>query len=155
MQEIANRLDDSLMLLTAGNRTAVPRQRTLRGALDWSHDLLSWPERALFRRLSAFAGGWTLKAAEAVGSGDGLEEHEVLNLLSGLVDKSLVLAVATEEGSVRYRLLKCVRQYAREKLRESSEMRPVQLRHAVWCLDLAQNAQRGLQGPEQASWIGG
>ena len=154
VREIAGRLDDSLGLLTAGNRTATPRQRTLRGALDWSHDLLSGPERVLFRRLSAFAGGWTLGAAEAVGFGDGLEEQEILDLLSGLVDKSLVLAEATEEGSVRYRLLEPVRQYAREKLRESGEMKPVQLRHAGWCLELVHNAQEGLQGSDQASWIG-
>jgi predicted ATPase/DNA-binding SARP family transcriptional activator/DNA-binding CsgD family transcriptional regulator len=154
VQEIANRLDNSLMLLTAGNRTAVPRQRTLRGALDWSHDLLSEPERVLFRRLSAFAGGWTLQAAEVVGSGAGIEEHEVLDLLSQLVDKSLVLANATEEGAVRYRLLEPVRQYAREKLQKSKESKAVQLRHACWCLELVEEAMGGLRGPEQASWVG-
>ncbi len=154
VQEIANRLDDSLMLLTTGNRTAVPRQRTLRGALDWSHDLLSEPERVLFRRLSAFAGGWTLQAAEVVGSGASIEEHEVLDLLSGLVDKSLVLANATEDGTVRYRLLEPVRQYARERLQESEESKTVQLRHACWCLALVEEARGGLQGPEQASWVG-
>jgi predicted ATPase/DNA-binding SARP family transcriptional activator/DNA-binding CsgD family transcriptional regulator len=154
VQEIANRLDDSLKLLTAGNRTAVPRQRTLRGALDWSHDLLSMPERVLFRRLAAFAGGWTLQAAEVVGSGASIEEHEVLDLLSQLVDKSLVLANAMEDGTVRYRLLEPVRQYAREKLRKSGESTTVQLRHADWCLELVEEALGGLHGPEQASWVG-
>ena len=154
VQEIANRLDDSLMLLTAGNRTAVPRQRTLRGALDWSHDLLSEPERVLFRRLSAFTGGWTLQAAEVVGSGASIEEHEVLDLLSQLVDKSLVLANAKEDGTVRYRLLEPVRQYARERLQKSEESKTVQLRHACWCLELVEEAMEGLRGPEQASWVG-
>jgi predicted ATPase/DNA-binding SARP family transcriptional activator/DNA-binding CsgD family transcriptional regulator len=154
VQEIANRLDDSLMLLTAGNRTAVPRQRTLRGALDWSHDLLSEPDRLLFRRLSVFAGGWSLEAAEVVGAGDGIEEQEVLDLLSQLVDKSLVLAVAAEDGTVRYRLLEPVRQYARERLRKSSETKAVRLRHARWCLEVVEKARGGLQGHEQASWVG-
>ena len=153
VHEIARRLDDSLKLLTSGNRTATPRQKTLRGALDWSHDLLSGPERLLFRRLSAFAGGWTLEAAEVVGSGDGIEEYEVLDLLSGLVDKSLVLANAAEDGSVRYRLLEPVRQYARERLRTSSETQKVHLTHACWCLELVEKAQGGLQGPEQLSWV--
>ncbi len=154
VKEVADRLDDSLNLLTTGNRTAVPRQRTLRGALDWSHDLLSEPERALFRRLSVFAGGWTLRAAEAVGSGDGIEEGRVLDLLSQLVDKSLVLANTTEGGAVRYRLLEPVRQYARERLQASEESKAVQLRHACWCLKLVEEALEGLRGPEQASWVG-
>ena len=154
VHEIARRLDNSLKLLTSGNRTAVPRQRTLRGALDWSHDLLSEPDRLLFRRLSAFAGGWSLEAAEVVGAGDGIEEQEVLDLLSQLVDKSLVLAVAAEDGSVRYRLLEPVRQYARERLRKSSETKAVRLRHARWCLELVEKARGGLQGHEQASWVG-
>ena len=154
VHEIAKRLDDSLKLLTTGNRTAAPRQRTLRGALDWSHDLLSEPERVLFRRLSAFAGGWTLEAAEVVGSGDGIEEYEVLDLLSQLVDKSLVLAVAAEDGNVRYRLLEPVRQYARERLQESEETGILRSRHACWCLELVEEARGGLQGPEQASWVG-
>ena len=154
VHEIAKRLDDSLKLLTTGNRTAAPRQRTLRGALDWSHDLLSEPERLLFRRLSTFAGGWTLKAAEVVGSGDGIEEYEVLDLLSGLVDKSLVLANAAEDGSVRYRLLEPVRQYARERLQESGETGIAQFRHAHWCLELVEEARGGLEGREQASWVG-
>jgi predicted ATPase/DNA-binding CsgD family transcriptional regulator len=154
VQEIAARLDDSLRLLTAGSRTATPRQRTLRGALDWSHDLLSEPERVLFRRLSAFAGGWTLQAAEIVGSGDGIEEGAVLDLLSQLVDKSLVLAEAAEDGAVRYRLLEPVRQYAREKLRESGEAEAVGRRHARWCLEFVERVRDGLEGPEQASWVG-
>ena len=127
--------------MTAGGRTAAPRQRTLRGTLDWSHDLLSEPEQRLFRRLSVFAGGWTLEAAEAVGSGDGIEEGEILDLLSGLVDKSLVVAEATEDGEVRYRMLEPVRQYALEKLEESGEAEEVRRRHAAFFLALAEEAE--------------
>ncbi len=154
VQEIAARLDDSLRLLTAGGRTVAPRQRTLRRALDWSHDLLSEPERVLFRRLSAFAGGWTLQAAEIAGSGDGIERGDVLDLLSQLVDKSLVLAEATGEGAVRYRLLEPVRQYATERLRESGEAETVRRRHARWCLEFVERVRDGLEGPEQAAWVG-
>jgi predicted ATPase len=100
VERIAERLDDSLRLLTAGGRTALPRHRTLRAALEWSHELLGEAERMLFRRLSVFAGGSTLEAAEAVGAGDGIEHHDVLDLLSRLVDKSLVVAEAS-----RYRML--------------------------------------------------
>ena len=88
--QILERLDDRFRLLR-GNRTAVPRHRTLGATIDWSHELLSEKEKILFRRLSVFAGGWTLEAAEEVCSGDGIEEDEVLELLSCLVDKSLVV----------------------------------------------------------------
>src|SRR5439155_11721724 len=89
--QIGRRLDDRLRLLTGGSRTAVPRQQTLRATIDWSHALLSTPERALLRRAAVFAGGWTLAAAEAVCVGEDVQEHEVLDLLTGLVDKSLVV----------------------------------------------------------------
>jgi predicted ATPase len=105
VEQIAERLDDSLRLLTAGARTALPRQRTLRATLEWSHELLGEPERVLFRRLSIFAGGLTLEAAEAVGSGGGIEQHDVLDLLSKLVDKSLVMSEVP-----RYRVLEPLRQ---------------------------------------------
>src|SRR5215203_1649399 len=112
IEQISERLEGSLELLTRGGRTAVPRQRTLKGTLDWSHELLSEPERVLFRRLSVFAGGWTLEASEVVASGEGVAEREVLDLLSGLVEKSLVVAKESDEGGVRYRLLEPIRQYA-------------------------------------------
>jgi hypothetical protein len=91
IEQIADRLDDPLNLLTGGSRTALPRHQTLLAAIDWSYNLLTEPERILFRRLSVFAGGWTLEAAERVCGGDGVDERSVLELLSGLVDKSLVL----------------------------------------------------------------
>ena len=89
-QQIVERLDDRFHLLTTGSRTAVPRQQTLKSLIDWSFDLLSEPERTLLRRLSVFAGGWTLGAAEAVGAGESVEAWELLDLLTALVDKSLV-----------------------------------------------------------------
>src|SRR5205823_12041285 len=105
----SERLDDMFRLLTGGSRTALPRQQTLRALIDWSYDLLAEPERALLRRLSVFAGGWTLEAAEAVCLGEGVEEWEVLDLLTSLVEKSLVL-YEEREGKGRYRLLETVRQ---------------------------------------------
>lgn len=92
---------------------ALPRQQTLRALIDWSHDLLTEQERTLLRRLSVFVGGWTLAAAESVGEGEGIEDFEVLDLLTGLADKSLVVYTETEG---RYRLLETVRQYADERL---------------------------------------
>lgn len=153
VEQVAERLDDSLGLLTTGVRTAVPRQRTLRGALDWSHDLLSGPEQALFRRLSVFAGGFTLEAAEAVGPGGGIEAGDILNLLSLLVEKSLVVAEALGEGSVRYRMLEPVRQYAGERL-VGGEREAARRRHAGWCLAFVEEAEAGLRGSEQEAWVG-
>ena len=112
--------DDRFRLLTGGDRTALPRQQTLRALIDWSYDLLAERERTLFRRLSVFAGGWTLDAAEAVGAGGDLDEADVLDLLTQLVDKSLVVADADGE---RYRLLETVRQYAHERLEDVGRRR--------------------------------
>jgi predicted ATPase len=129
VEQIAARLDDSLRLLTGGSRTASPRQRTLRGTLDWSYALLSELEGRLFFRLAVFAGGWTLEAAEAVGAGD-TEQDDVVDLLSRLVEKSLVVAEATGGGGVHYWMLEPIRKYAREKLKEEGEAEEVQRRHA-------------------------
>jgi non-specific serine/threonine protein kinase len=111
VEQISERLEDSLRLLAGRDRTAPMRQRTLRGTMDWSYGLLGETERKLFGRLSVFAGGWTLEAAEVVGAGDGIEEEDVLDLLSGLVDKSLVVAEPGGEGAPRYRMLEPIRQY--------------------------------------------
>jgi len=116
VEEISERLDDCFGLLTTGNRTALPRHRTLHATMDWSYELLSEQERILFRRLSVFSGGFTLKAAESVCAGEHLERNEVLDLLSHLVDKSLVM-VRENGGQTRYRLLETVRQYGRESRR--------------------------------------
>jgi predicted ATPase/DNA-binding SARP family transcriptional activator/DNA-binding CsgD family transcriptional regulator len=153
VEQVAQRLEASLGLLSGGSRTAEPRQRTLRATLDWSHDLLSDAERVLFRMLSVFAGGFKLQAAEAVCSGGAIEEEDVLDLLGALVDKSLVVAGAAAGGAVRYRMLEPIRQYAREKLEESGEAAEVQGRHAAFFLALAEEAEPELAGPQQSAWV--
>jgi predicted ATPase/DNA-binding CsgD family transcriptional regulator len=152
LEQILQRLTDSLGLLTRGGRTAVPRQRTLKGTLDWSYELLSEPERVLFCRLSTFAGGWTLEALEAVGSGGGIEEGAVLDLLTGLVEKSLVMVNRGDEGGVRHRLLEPVRQYALEKLEESGEVEFTKRAHAGYFLALSEEAEPELLGPRENQW---
>ena len=153
VEQISEKLENSLKLLTVGDRTAVPRQRTLRGTLDWSYDLFSEPEQKLLRRLSVFVGGWTLEAAEAVGRGNDIEQGEALDLLSGLVEKSLVVSEPTGDGGVRYRLLEPVRQYALEKLEESKNAESVRRRHAEHFLALAEEAEPELWGPEDKAWL--
>jgi predicted ATPase/DNA-binding SARP family transcriptional activator/DNA-binding CsgD family transcriptional regulator len=148
VDEISGRLEDALRLLSDGRRTAAPRQRTLRGALDWSHNLLEEEERRVLRRLSVFAGGFTVKAAEKVTSLNGIPEERVLDLLSSLVDKSLVVY-----RDDRHRLLEPVRQYAWEKLQESGEHDQVRRWHALWCLELSEEAEPELNGPNQAFWM--
>jgi predicted ATPase/DNA-binding CsgD family transcriptional regulator len=150
--QIAARLDDAFRLLAGGSRTALSRQRTLRALIDWSHDLLTEPERTLLRRLAVFAGGWTLEAAEGVCSGGGVEAPEVLDLLLALVDKSLV--VAEEHGQqMRYRLLETIRQYGAEHQRAAGEDGALRTRHLDWFLALAETAWPELTGPEQGQWL--
>ena len=120
LTEILDSLHDRFRLLTGGARTAVRRQQTLRASVDWSHALLTQPERVLFRRLAVFLGGFDLDAAQAVAGGGDVQRYQVLDQLTLLVDKSLV--VADDSGQrTRYRLLETVRQYAQEKLGESGE----------------------------------
>jgi predicted ATPase/DNA-binding CsgD family transcriptional regulator len=152
VEQIATRLDDSLGLLTAGSRTASPRQRTLRGTLDWSYALLSESERRLFCRLSVFAGGWTLEAAEEVGACD-TQQGQVFDLLSRLVDKSLVVAESTGGDGVRYRMLEPIRQYAREKLEEGGDTQEVRRQHASFFLALAEEAEPRLREPVDMEWL--
>ena len=121
VEQILGKLEDLLGLLTTGSRTAAPRHQTLRATLEWSYELLSEPEQGLFRRLSVFAGGWTLEAAETVGAEEPVEAGEVLDLLSNLVDKSLVVAAAEAKGALRYRMLEPVRQCGYEKFEKSTE----------------------------------
>jgi predicted ATPase/DNA-binding CsgD family transcriptional regulator len=155
VNQIAERLEDPLKFLTASSRTASPRHRTLRKTLEWSHDLLSGPERRMFGRLATFAGGWTLGAAEAVCSGDGIEEADVLDLLSSLVDKSLVFVSESDsESMARYGLLEPVRQYALERLEESEEEEAIRRKHAEHYLALAEEAEPRLKGARQAEWLG-
>jgi len=136
LAEILDSLHDRFRLLTGGARTAVRRQQTLRASVDWSHALLTQPEQILFRRLAAFMGGFDLDAAQAVaGSGD-VQRYQVLDQLSLLVDKSLVVT-DDSRGRTRYRLLETVRQYAQEKLGESGEADAVRTRHRDYYTALA------------------
>lgn len=120
VEQIATRLDDSCRLLTIGSRTALPRQQTLRATIDWSYGLLSEQERTLFRRLAVFAGSFTLEAAEKVCAGENIDANDILDLLSCLVDKSLVL-VEERQSEVRYRVLETLRQYGRDQLQVLQE----------------------------------
>jgi predicted ATPase/DNA-binding CsgD family transcriptional regulator len=152
VEEISTRLADSFRLLTAGSRTAAPRQRTLQATMDWSHELLGRKERAVFRRMSVFAGGFTLEAAESICAGEELQRDEVLELISRLVDQSLMVA-QERDGAARYRLLETVRQYGRERLEEADEGDRVRQRHAMYYLAVAEEAEPELKGDRQVSWL--
>jgi predicted ATPase/class 3 adenylate cyclase/DNA-binding CsgD family transcriptional regulator len=136
LAEILDSLHDRFRLLTGGARTAVRRQQTLRASVDWSHALLTEPERVLFRRLAAFLGGFGLDSAQTVAGGGGVQRYQVLDQLTLLVDKSLVVA-DDSRGRTRYRLLETVRQYALEKLGESGEADAVRSRHRDYYTALA------------------
>lgn len=151
IEQIEQRLDDRFRFLTGGSRTALPRQQTLRALVDWSYDLLGDNERALLRRLAVFAGGWSLSAAENVAADELVEEWEVLELLTSLIDKSLVFYESTD-GIARYRLLETVKYYATDKLRESNEDGAVLERHLDWCARLAAEAGSWMRGPKQEEW---
>ena len=152
VEEINRRLDHRFRLLTGGSRAALPRQQTLRSLIDWSYDLLQNSEKLLLRRLSVFAGGWTLDAADRICAGDDVEDGKVLDLLTSLIDKSLV-AVDESEAGFRYRLLETVRQYARERLVESGGTETIRAHHRDYFLALAEEADKRLLGAEQADWL--
>jgi predicted ATPase/DNA-binding winged helix-turn-helix (wHTH) protein len=153
LEEIDRRLDRSLSLLTSGSRTAVPRHRTLRALLDWSYDLLGAKEQALLQRLSCFAGGWTLEAAEHVCAGDGIEVREILDLLMSLADKSFVMADDIA-GAMRYTLLEPVRQYAGERSHEGNGLAPWRARHFDFYFDIAGRAKASEVTVDHAKWHG-
>ena len=154
VSEINARLDQRFRLLTTGNRTARPRHQTLRALIDWSYDLLSPEERSVLERLSVFAGGWTLDAAEAVACGGDVAEWQVLDLLAALVGKSLVQAEVIR-GATRYRLLDTVRQYATERLalRAAPDPRDARVAHRDHYLSLAEAAAVRLRGPDESRWL--
>lgn len=139
-EQILARLDDRFRLLTRGHRIEVARQQTLRAALDWSYRLLTDAECEVFRRLSVFAGGWTLEAAEAVVSGTGGEPDALLDLLDSLVDQSMVVSIVDKTGRVRYDMLETLRQYGRERLVENGEAEATREAHLRYFLCLAEEA---------------
>jgi predicted ATPase len=139
-QQLARRLEQRFRLLTGGSRAALPRHQTLQATLDWSYDLLSKSERRLFERLAVFAGGWTLEAAEAITVGPGVAKDDVLDVVAGLVRKSLVVAPDAADDAERYSLLETVRDYARQKLlaRGVDETTATRQRHALYYSELAE-----------------
>jgi predicted ATPase/DNA-binding CsgD family transcriptional regulator len=152
VEQILARLDDRFRLLADASRRVPARHRTLAATVEWSHDLLTDDEKLLFRRLAVFAGGWTLEAAEAVCSGDGLQAEEVFDRLSRLADRSLVV-VEGQETVARYGLLETLRQYGWQRLEASGEAAILRDRHLNWYLALAQRADAAFNGPAQAMWL--
>ena len=152
LEDVNRRLDHRLGLLTGGARTLPHRQQTLRAAIDWSYDLLSDAEKALFRATSVFAGGWTLDAAEQVCAGDGVDAEDVLDLLASLVDKSLVVAEERDAGT-RYRLLETVHQYAASRRDELGGDASGPRRHLAYFVALAEAAEPQLTGKDQQAWL--
>lgn len=151
IEQINARLGDRFRLLTTGSRTALPRHQTLRAALDWSFHLLAASDRAVLRRLAPFAGSFTLEAAASVVSDEGIDQYAVLDLLSQLVDRSLVVA-DTIDGGGRYRLLETTRAYALEKLTEADEVDTIKRRHAQYFRNLFENAPDDWLRIPDADW---
>ncbi|RKT57696.1 BTAD domain-containing putative transcriptional regulator [Saccharothrix australiensis] len=152
VEALLDRLADRFRLLATGHRDAPPRQRTLRALIDWSWDLLTEPERTVLRRLSVTVEGCDLEAAEAICAGGDVRPDDVLDLLTGLVNRSLV--VAPDHGPhPRYRLLESVSDYGRERLRDAGEHDAVRARHAAHYRSLAERADPELRGPDQLTWL--
>ncbi|WP_427895740.1 BTAD domain-containing putative transcriptional regulator [Kribbella sp. GL6] len=149
LEQLANRLDDRFRLLTGGSRTALPRHRTLRAVIDWSWELLSDLERSVLRRLSVFAGGANLEAAEQVCAGGEVESWEVLDLLTALTEKSLV--VTTDDQ--RYRLLGTIKEYAQQRLEEAGETDATRRTHLGYFTELVETADPHLRRTEQLAWL--
>jgi predicted ATPase/DNA-binding XRE family transcriptional regulator len=154
VEEIAARLDDRFGLLTSGSRTALPRHQTLQAMVDWSHDLLTETERVLLRRISIFLGGWTLEAAENV-CADEVEIHfaDILDLLTSLFNKSLIIVERKAGDETRYSMLETIRQYAREKLLTTEGGGLIRQRHLTYFVDLAERGNVQIHGPDQIEWM--
>jgi predicted ATPase len=153
VEQIAERLHDRFQFLTNSEREALPQHRTLRASIDWSFDLLSEPERRLLRRLAVFAGGGALAAIEAVCGGVEISAPQVLDLLTQLVNKSLVVADRVQGQETRYRLLETIRQYAQERLLAAGELDATRAGHLRFYLQLAEAAEPQLEGAQQAAWL--
>ncbi|MDR7458120.1 MAG: tetratricopeptide repeat protein [Armatimonadota bacterium] len=153
VQEIATRLEDRFRLLTGGPRSSLPHHQTLEAAIEWSYDLLAEDERRLFRHLSVFAGGFTLETAEGVCRATGAAPPDILDLLARLIDKSLVMVEPGEGRQTRYRMLETLRQFAMPRLVASGEADAARRAHRAFFLQLAEEAELRLQGPEQKLWL--
>lgn len=150
VEQICERLNDRFKLLISGSRTSLPRQKTLKALIDWSYDLLTEKEKILWRRLSVFAGGWTLEAAEEVCWDENLNYDEILDTLSQLVDKSIVIY---NETLYRYKMLETIRQYGEEELETNSELEKIIIKHLDYYLSLAEISKNKLIGSEQKEWM--
>jgi predicted ATPase len=150
--DVAERLDDRFRLLSAKPRATLARHQTLRAVVDWSFELLSETEQRLFERLSVFAGAFTPAAAERVCAGSPVEVDEIVDLLTGIVDASMVI-VGPSQGEVTYRLLETMRTYGRARLAESDELEWFERAHARHYVDVAETADRGVRGPDEATWV--
>lgn len=150
-KQIAARLQKRFRLLTTGNESS-PRHRTLQAAIDWSYDLLSPAEKSVFQRLSVFINGWTLEAAEAICSDANILSQDILEVLTHLTNKSLVITEKTQMG-MRYRMLETIRQYANEKLIQSEEIDELRNKHLDYFLRLAETAEPHLLRSEQLEWL--
>jgi predicted ATPase/class 3 adenylate cyclase len=151
-QQMLPRMEQRLAVLTSGPRTVPERQRTLRGAIAWSHDLLEPPERSLFARLSVFQGGWTLEAAESVSDPEGLG-LDPLEGLTSLVDQSLVRRTEPDDGDPRFFMLETIREFGLEELRSGGDLEAVRRRHGEYFLDLALEAEAHLTAEDQGEWL--
>lgn len=151
VEQLANRLDDRFRLLTSGSRTALPRHKTLRAAVDWSWELLSDAERTVLRRLSVFSGGASLQAAERVCADETVHEDDVLELLTALTEKSLLRAEG--DSAPRYRMMGTIKEYAAQRLAEAGESEPARHAHLAYFTDLAETAEPHLRRAEQLEWL--
>jgi predicted ATPase/DNA-binding SARP family transcriptional activator len=153
VMQLADGLADRFRLLTGGSRTAMRRHQTLRAAMDWSWELLSVPERALLRRLAIFTGGATQEAAEHVCVDDSVRSGDVLDLLTALTDKSLLVVTADDDGAPRYRTLETIRAYGLERLDEAGEREDVRRAYATYFVELTEAAEPHLRRAEQLMWL--
>src|SRR5690348_3956099 len=152
VEQLAGRLDDRFRLLTGGSRTALPRHRTLRAVIDWSWALLTDAERIVLRRLSVFVGGASLEAAERVCAGGPVEQEQVLDLLTALSEKSLLLAEG--DGAPRYRMTGTIKEYAAQRLAEAGESDLARHAHLAYFTELTETAEPHLRRAEQLDWLG-
>jgi predicted ATPase len=151
LDQLARRLDDRFRLLTSGSRTALPRHKTLRAVVDWSWELLTDAERMVLRRLAVFSGGASLDAAEQVCGGDSAERGDVLELLTALTEKSLLLTEG--DGAPRYRMLDTIKEYARDRLAEAGESDLARHAHLAYFTGLAETAEPHLRRAGQLEWL--
>jgi predicted ATPase/DNA-binding SARP family transcriptional activator len=151
MDQLAGRLDDRFRLLTSGSRTALPRHKTLRAVVDWSWELLTDAERMVLRRLSVFSGGASLEAAERVCAGDGVEQEQVLELLTALAEKSLLLTAG--DAAPRYRMIGTIKEYAGHRLAEAGEPGLARQAHLAYFTELTETAEPHLRRAEQLQWL--